>query len=54
MGPAGSGGRAGIGMKKLRTVVQIAFTIFTNGYAYGFLNGKIYQGSLKYSCPYTA
>jgi len=25
MGPAGSGGRAGIGMKKLRTVVQIAF-----------------------------
>ena len=50
MGPAGSGGRAGIGMKKLRTVVQIAFTIFTNGYAYGFLNGKIYQGSLKYAC----
>lgn len=37
-------------MKKLRLTVQLIFTIFTNGYAYGFLNGKIYQGSLKYAC----
>ncbi len=37
-------------MKKLRRMVQIAFTIATNGYAYGFLHGKIYQGSLKYAC----
>ncbi len=26
------------------------FTIVTNGYMYGFLNGKIYRGSLKYAC----
>ena len=37
-------------MKKLRLSVQLLFTIFTNGYAYGFLNGKIYQGKLKYAC----
>ena len=37
-------------MKRIRTVVQIIFTIFTNGYAYGFLHGKIYQGNLKYAC----
>lgn len=37
-------------MKKLRLTVQLIFTIFTNGYAYGYLNGKIYQGSLKYAC----
>lgn len=37
-------------MKKLRLTVQLLFTIITNGYAYGFLNGKIYQGSLKYVC----
>ncbi|MCI8489190.1 MAG: 4Fe-4S binding protein [Lachnospiraceae bacterium] len=37
-------------MKKLRLTVQLMFTVFTNGYAYGFLNGKIYQGSLKYAC----
>lgn len=36
--------------KNLRLKVQILFTIVTNGYAYGFLNGKIYQGSLKYAC----
>lgn len=35
---------------KLRLWVQILFTIFTNGYAYGFLNGKIYKGPLKYAC----
>ncbi len=37
-------------MKRLRLVVQLLFTIVTNGYAYGFLNGKIYQGRLKYTC----
>ena len=37
-------------MKKLRLTVQLLFTILTNGYTYGFLNGKIYQGSLKYIC----
>ena len=37
-------------MKKLRLRVQLLVTIITNGYAYGFLNGKIYQGSLKYVC----
>lgn len=35
---------------KLRLTVQLLFTIVTNGYMYGFLNGKIYQGSLKYAC----
>lgn len=37
-------------MKKLRTAVQLIYTILTNGYAYGYLNGKIYQGKLKYAC----
>lgn len=37
-------------MKKLRLTVQIAYTILTNGYAYGFLRGKIYQGQLKFAC----
>lgn len=37
-------------MKKLRLLVQLVFTIVTNGYAYGFLNGKIYQGNLKFAC----
>ena len=36
--------------KNLQLKVQILFTILTNGYAYGFLNGKIYQGTLKYAC----
>lgn len=45
---------------KIRLYVQILFTILTNGYLYGFLNGKIYKGPLKqvcvpglncYSCP---
>ena len=35
---------------KLRLTVQLLFTIVTNGYLYGFLNGKIYRGSLKYVC----
>ena len=37
-------------MKKLRLTVQLLFTIVTNGYLYGFLNGKIYCGGLKYLC----
>ena len=37
-------------MRRIRTIVQIIFTIFTNGYAYGYLHGKIYQGKLKYAC----
>lgn len=37
-------------MKKLRLIVQIVFTVLTNGYAYGFAGGKIYQGDLKYAC----
>ena len=37
-------------MKKLRLAVQLIFTILTNGYAYGYLNGKIYQGTFKYAC----
>lgn len=34
----------------IRTFFQIVYTIMTNGYAYGFLNGKIYKGPLKYAC----
>ncbi len=43
-----------------RTFVQLAWTALTNGYAAGFLGGKIYRGPLKnlclpglncYSCP---
>lgn len=37
-------------MKRIRLVVQLLFTIVTNGYLYGFLNGKIYKGNLKYVC----
>lgn len=37
-------------MKKIRLMVQLLFTIITNGYTYGFLHGKIYQGGLKYAC----
>ena len=37
-------------MKKLRLTVQLIFTILTIGYTYGYLNGKIYQGALKYAC----
>ena len=35
---------------KIRLFFQIIYTIITNGYLYGFLNGKIYKGSLKYAC----
>ncbi len=37
-------------MKRLRLTVQIVYTILTNGYMYGFLSGKIYQGKMKYAC----
>ena len=37
-------------MKRLRLTVQLLFTLVTNGYLYGFLNGKIYRGGLKYAC----
>lgn len=36
--------------QKFRLAVQLLFTVITNGYTYGFLNGKIYRGSLKYAC----
>ena len=35
---------------RIRLSVQIIYTILTNGYAYGFINGKIYKGPLKYAC----
>ncbi len=37
-------------MKHIRLTIQLLVTILTNGYAYGFYHGKIYQGSLKYIC----
>lgn len=38
------------GIGRIRLIFQIVYTIITNGYAYGYLNGKIYKGSLKYAC----
>lgn len=38
------------GLQRFRLQFQIIYTIFTNGYAYGFLSGKIYKGTLKYAC----
>lgn len=35
---------------KVRLWVQVIYTIITNGYLYGFLQGKIYKGNLKYAC----
>ncbi|MBQ6993112.1 MAG: 4Fe-4S binding protein [Lachnospiraceae bacterium] len=35
---------------RFRLFFQIIYTIVSNGYMYGFLNGKIYKGSLKYTC----
>ena len=35
---------------RIRTWFQILYTIITNGYAYGFMSGKIYKGPLKYAC----
>ena len=37
-------------IKNVRLLVQIVYTMITNGYLYGYLNGKIYKGSLKYTC----
>ncbi len=37
-------------MRKIRLAVQLLYTALTNGYVYGFLNGKIYQGKTKYAC----
>lgn len=37
-------------MNRIRLTVQLLFTILTNGYVYGFYQGKIYQGRLKYFC----
>lgn len=34
----------------IRLWFQMIYTILTNGYVYGYLNGKIYKGSLKYAC----
>ncbi len=38
------------GIAKIRLFFQIVYTIITNGYIYGYMNGKIYKGSLKYAC----
>lgn len=35
---------------KFRLLIQSIFTALTNGYLIGFLEGKIYQGNLKYVC----
>lgn len=35
---------------KIRVYFQIIYTIITNGYVCGYLNGKIYKGPLKYAC----
>ena len=37
-------------LSKIRLFFQTIYTILTNGYLYGFMSGKIYKGSLKYSC----
>jgi len=37
-------------LSKIRLFVQIVYTLITNGYVYGFLNGKIYKGPMKYAC----
>jgi hypothetical protein len=36
--------------QRLRLLVQVAFTALTNGYAAGFIGGKIYSGGLKKLC----
>jgi len=36
--------------ERIRLSIQILYTIITNGYLYGYMNGKIYKGSLKYAC----
>lgn len=37
-------------IERTRLLVQILYTIVSNGYLYGFLHGKIYKGALKYTC----
>ena len=37
-------------LSKIRLFFQIIYTIITNGYLYGFMQGKIYKGPLKYTC----
>lgn len=37
-------------LERTRLLVQILFTILSNGYLYGFLHGKLYKGALKYAC----
>ena len=37
-------------MKKLRLLVQLAFTAISNGYLKGFARGQIFTGSTKYLC----
>lgn len=39
-----------LSFSKLRLAVQLVYTVITNGYAYGFMHGKIYKGPLKYAC----
>lgn len=39
-----------LSLAKIRLPFQIIYTIITNGYVFGFLNGKIYKGPLKYTC----
>lgn len=38
------------GLQRIRLLFQILYTIVTNGYVYGYLQGKIYKGPLKYAC----
>lgn len=37
-------------LSKIRLPFRIIYTIITNGYVYGFMQGKIYKGTLKYVC----
>lgn len=39
-----------VAIVKLRLWIQIIYTIVTNGYMFGFFNGKIYKGPTKYAC----
>ena len=47
---ARSSAQLGVKMNKIRLTVQLIYTILTNGYVFGYLNGKIYRGKLKYAC----
>ena len=40
---ARSSAQLGVKMNKIRLTVQLIYTILTNGYVFGYLNGKIYQ-----------